>query len=307
MMRKAAATCALLVLASCPAEETPVDPRGFLQEVFRASVACFPSFLGEAEPVFLTAKVDAELEVAVASFERNLDNENVTFVRAAYDRCLEAAKNDDCAVLDDDDGPCATVFRGELNVDEVCAEGTECAPGLSCFQDLDACGVCRPLAVIGDDCTASSCVDGAACDGTVCQPEPEPSSFAEGDLCSLASGCGGVVSGLVCIDGACAPITVVDEGDACEVGPTARLYCRNNTTTHTCAGGTCTARPGLGDACDVAGACDAREAACAEGTCVDEGHPGDACTNGLGCQLGALCKQGVCVALVDAPVPPTCE
>lgn len=291
-------------LASCPAEE-PVDSRAFIEEIFRASVVCFPSFLAEAEPVFLRAQVEAQLEIAVANFERNLENEAVEFSRGAYDACLQATAANDCEAISADDGVCASVFRGTLDEDEACAEPVECAPGLSCFQERDQCGVCRPLAVTGDSCADRPCVDGDFCEEGICRRQPEPSSFAAGDACTPQPGCGGVLSGLACIDLVCQPITIVDVGEACEVGPTSDRYCRDSSTTSFCDNGVCTARPALGEAC--ATFCDISEAICIDGSCVDEGRVGDACASALECQVGSTCEQGACTARVDAPTPPVCD
>jgi hypothetical protein len=293
----------LFVLCSCPEEE--VDPRAFVEEAFRASVVCEPTFLAQAEPIFLRAQAEAQIEISVAGFERSLENEHVTFSRAAYDACFSAAKNNDCEVLDDAKGPCAKIFVGKLDDGDTCAEKVECADGLSCFQDRDACGVCRPLALAGESCADRNCVNDAVCGpDDICVPKPDNESFEEGGPCQN-NNCGGVLTGLVCLANVCSPITIVDEGEACEIGAQADLYCKNSSTTHVCDNGVCTQRPGRGDACT--GVCDLTEAVCVDGSCVDEGEPGDACTSPANCQLGSTCRDGACVALSDAPTPPVCE
>ena len=304
-MRALPALMVLLLGAACPAEE-PVDARVFIEALLGASAACEDSFLAQAEPVFVDAQVQAQVEVSIASFERNLGNEQVEFSRPAYNACLAAARAEECATLQSDTGPCNSVFRGRLDAEEVCAEAVECAPGLSCYQERDACGVCRPNAVPGDTCADRNCAGGSYCDEGTCRAEPAPTQFKEGDECVPASGCGGVLSGLACVDNLCAPMQIVGEGEACDLGLGAVRYCLNSSSTHLCEADLCTRRPGQGSACSASGACDATESACMEGQCVDEGQVGDACTNAFGCQLGARCSAQVCVAFSDVPEPPVC-
>ena len=187
-----------LALTSCPAPNDPngVDGRDFITRIFQASAECFPTFLAQAEPIFLDAQVRAQIDVAVDTFNRDLADAKVEFSRAAYDQCLKAADDRECDAINASSGACASVFRGKLNPGEVCAEGVECATGLSCFQDRDACGDCRVIAVEGRDCTAANCESGTFCnDSHVCQRKPEPQKVHEGDACSLATGCGGLLLG----------------------------------------------------------------------------------------------------------------
>lgn len=315
----------LACATSCPAPEEGVDARAFINEIFDAGVVCFPTFLAEAEPIFLEAQASAQIEAAVATFERQLDDPDVEFSRAAYDRCLEVARDRQCGLLQGDASPCASVFVGTLDDGAVCAENVQCATSLSCVQERDACGVCRPVAIVGESCAENNCVSGAICDQDtqLCRTQPESIVFAAGSECSAAQGCGGLSNGLVCIvqpnqpTGVCADITVVDEGDVCELGLGADLYCRNSSSTHLCTVNpsgnasdplVCSKRPGLGEPCNAVGACDTTESICVDGTCVGEGGaPGDACTNGFGCRLESICQQQVCNALTDTPTPPRCE
>ncbi len=306
MKRIAAVAVVVLSCASCP--EDPPDARAFITALFQASVVCAPSFLAQAEPVFLDAQSRAQIEIAVGTFDRDLQNDKVAFDRASYDACLAAAGDNDCETISAANGPCATVFEGKVDGGGVCAESVECAAGLSCFQDRDACGTCTTIAIEGTSCADHNCADGDFCDDTqVCRAKPAPASFSEGDACSLATGCGGVLSGLACKDGLCAPISIVLEGEACGTDPSSTLYCKDSSSTHFCDGGVCAARPGLGEPCNGAGACDATVAACVDGACVDAGDDGDACENGFGCKLGNTCKSNVCTPLESASQPPACE
>ncbi len=296
----------LLVLATaCPLEE-PVDARVFMEALMAATAACEDSFLVRAEPRFVEAQLAAQVETAIASFERNARNPQVEFSRPAYNACLSAARARDCATLQSDTGPCGSVFRGRADVEQTCAESAECAPGLSCFQERDQCGVCRNNAVEGDACADRNCASGAWCDQGTCAAEPTAAVYVEGDTCAPASGCGGLQTGLACVDLRCVPMLLVAEGEECDVGLGAVRYCVDSSSTHVCEGGACVARPTVGSACSTSGACDATAGACVDGQCVDGGRPGDTCGNAYGCRLGARCTGGVCASLSDVPTPPTC-
>jgi hypothetical protein len=313
----------VMVCASCPAPEEGVDARAFINEIFDAGVVCFPTFLAEAEPVFLEAQALAQIEAAVQTFERQIADPDVEFSRAAYDRCLEVARDRDCELLQGNESPCSSVFVGRLGDGDVCAENVQCGLGLSCVQERDACGVCRTIAIVGESCAENNCVEGALCDEDtqLCRTQPESLVFAVGSECSGAQGCGGLANGLVCVVqpneqlGVCEAVSVVDEGAECELGLGANLYCRNSSTTHLCVTDpdgpgalVCSKRPGVGEPCNGVGACDSTQAVCADGECVGEGGaPGDACTNGFGCRSESICQQQVCNSLLDFPTPPTCE
>lgn len=299
--------CALLaLLPSCPAEEA-VDGRAFIEALLGASSACEDSFLARAEPVFVEAQLAAQVEVSIQTFERNLANPKVEFSRPAYNACLTAARAEECATLSSETGPCSSVFRGKLDADETCAEAVECAPGLSCFQERDQCGVCRPNAVTGDTCADRNCESGAFCDDGTCAAEPSPTQYAEGDTCAAASGCGGMLTGLACVDTQCAPMVLVGETEACDLGIGAVRYCVDSSSTHVCEAGVCSRRPDVGSACTAGGACDATTGACVDGQCLDEGQAGDTCTNGYGCRLGTGCSGGTCSSFTNVPAPPSCE
>ncbi|MCC7073088.1 MAG: hypothetical protein IT383_17330 [Deltaproteobacteria bacterium] len=306
MLRRGLAIGMLVLLAACPAEE-PVDAHAFIGELLAATAACEESFLADAEPIFVEAQLAAQVEIAIVGFERNHANLKVEFSRPAYNACLAAARARECATLTSDTGPCNSVFRGRLNVDETCAEAAECAPGLSCFQERDQCGVCRNNAVVGDTCADRNCAQGGYCDNGTCVAEPTPARFAEGDTCAPASGCGGVLSGLACVDLACAPMTLAGEGEGCDVGLGAVRYCVNSSSTHVCEGELCQPRPSVGSACSATGACDATAAACVDGQCVDGGQVGDTCANAYGCRLGTRCSSGLCSSLTNVPMPPSCD
>src|SRR4051812_30155177 len=79
--------------------EDPTDGRESITAIFNADVVCFPTFLAQAEPVFLDAQARAQIEIGVSTFNRDLNNTNVTFDRASYDACLHAAQNNDCDEL----------------------------------------------------------------------------------------------------------------------------------------------------------------------------------------------------------------
>ena len=319
---RAALVMIALAAAACPAPEEGVDARAFVNEIFDASVVCFPSFLAEAEPVFLRAQALAQIDAAVATFNRQIADPNVEFSRAAYDRCFDVARARDCDLLQGDESPCTSVFVGRLSDGDVCAENVQCASTLSCVQEQAACGVCRPIAILGESCADNNCTSGTFCDDNeLCRTQPDSIVFDVGTQCSAAQGCGGLSAGLVCViepnqpTGTCAPVTIVDEGDVCELGLGADQYCRNSSSTHLCTtnpagnqGLLCSKRPGVGEPCNSVGACDSTVAICVDGACVDEGGiPGNACTNGFGCRRESICQQQVCTALNDIPTPPSCE
>src|SRR5262245_13884305 len=106
-MRSIVVALLALTVSSCPADDTPpddADARAFINALLAASAACDSGFLDEAEPIFVQAQVDAQVEIAIANFERNLANEHVQFVRVAYDQCFAAANDNDCGALQQDQG-----------------------------------------------------------------------------------------------------------------------------------------------------------------------------------------------------------
>ena len=205
-------TAIAFVMASC--DPAPVvDAHAFASALLDATTACEEPFLRQAEPIFFEAQLAAQKQVVEARFADNRANPHVTFSEGAYGACLAAAEAGDCTTLADDAGPCAQVFVGTLGPGDTCAQSVECGGNTSCFQARDACGDCRPAAGLGAGCADQNCGEGLYCTvALVCEPEPSPATFADGDPCNTTVGCGGVTTGLSCVDGLCARIIVVGRG-----------------------------------------------------------------------------------------------
>jgi len=184
----------------------------------------------------------------------------------------------------------------------------DCADGLKCI-DADGNGpVCVAALGVGATCDdfEDACGDGLFCDEDAleCVAREPNVRLTLGDACD--TDCGGVTTGLACVNDACVAITVAQPGQPCDASfqnPTA--WCVNTLSNiNTCLTvggaptGVCTALPAAG-AC-VAGAC-AADAVCNEANaCVAPPGAGQACID-FECAEGFLCEPDteLCVA---APV-----
>lgn len=186
----------------------------------------------------------------------------------------------------------------------------DCADGLKCI-DADGNGsVCVTALALGATCDdfEDACGDGLFCDEDAleCVAVESNGRLALGDACT--TDCGGVTTGLACVNDACVAITVAQPGQPCDASfqnPT--VWCINTlggiNTCLTVGGaptGVCTALPAAGGGACVAGAC-AADAVCNEAdACVAPPGAGQACID-FECAEGFLCEPDteLCVA---APV-----
>jgi hypothetical protein len=214
------------------------------------------------------------------------------------------------------DPSCNDIFPGLVEDGGGCFQSDECVDGLVCRQGDSICGTCVPALDIGDACgenVAGGCDENEGyCDGEVCVAyeveDPEP-TFNAGDTCDAENeGCGNVVvNGLKCIDGACADLEIVGEGDECDLvspfqpGPGTRV-CRDSFTIRALvcdapfdgsAPGTCVPTPAVGEDC-IQGAFCGAAAICEAGVCV-EAPP--ECTTDADCFSDATCNEGACVSV----------
>jgi len=207
-----------------------------------------------------------------------------------------------------------------------------CEVELYCDEEV---GVCQPYAGIGESCGPSSrCSINLKCNYSLATPVCEEFVKGEtaGDACdpTSVSSCGGGValSALACVPdgmlGVCTDVTVVDLGEACNhpnhFYTQANLWCAGAFSTTYCeidyrfGGGTCQARPIVGEECDYQRPC-VNTAFCeypgggGVATCVPAAAEGEPCGAGLPpCQLYLECSaEGVCARSHQFPAnPETC-
>lgn len=213
---------------------------------------------------------------------------------------------------------CADVFRGTQGPGAGCADSAECNRGLVCSTDGEAaCGVCEdadePCGSTGAPCSAGSWCDddverceptvalGAACDrDAACGPEAVCNQTASGAgtcvatfqleadaACSDTLACSG---DLVCVQGRCQPLRVLEAGEPCRneaglLGPCAAgLFCDRSATPPVCArlraeGETCVAYT----SCRNGSYCTSGLFSNEEGVCAPVGAVGDACSGSNEC------------------------
>jgi hypothetical protein len=272
--------------------------------------------LEELEPSAFGQQGDFDVR---AFFEAQLELDGVSINDDNAADCVALLESCD-PVLGEDGGACADLFEGARQDGEGCSASVQCE-SLNCGTDEDVCGVCvtpEPLIAEGEACDPEDdqCDFGLFCDGDVCVAFDEPDNLQAGDPCTEEEGCGGVFAGLGCVDGACAPIEVVQVGGDCQplFGDNVTQHCIDSLSDNVCLDddfdgqGVCTARAGVGESCAenfcVGGlSCNLDTELCEAGP-----GPGEPCDDV--CGEGATCAEnGVCVAfgnLGDACEADTC-
>jgi hypothetical protein len=199
----------------------------------------------------------------------------------------------------------ACAIQGNRTDGEGCSHSWQCMSGYcdlpstsplctgrTCAQQQpSACGICRPRAPQGAECTASGeCELALACSEGLCRQ-----AVGIGQLCDVARPCAGTA---VCRNGVCAGRAAV--GASC--GPTAPCS-RDSFLVCDAASGTCRlppiadtgkpcGEPGLGAVCGPANRC---VAAFETTVCVPRSNVGTPCEpNRPACPRYASCVAGVC-------------
>lgn len=190
--------------------------------------------------------------------------------------------------LMDLEGPCATVWQGQVPAGGSCGFDVEsfvCSPGTRCVLDLSLCGTCKAIADVGETCGGDvTCGADARCSEGFCVARA-----ALGDSCSSLGECR---AGSSCLDDQCQAPHLVGVDEPC--GGTLER-CRYMTR---CVAGTCQPQSLLGELCDAT-------TTCASGFCVEDGQcgpftdPGAVCEEDrTECLLG--CSDGQCAPLASA-------
>lgn len=185
-----------------------------------------------------------------------------------------------------DDARPGLELRADVDDPARCTDDADCAgdvsPGPCERATCRADGTCGLVAVADatpcDD--ADPCTAGDACAGGVCVPGAPDSGAAcdDGDACTRDDRC----DGGSCVGGA--PLTCED-ADACTLGACdPAVGCV--TVPKSCP-------DPVGDPCAM-GRCEPSTGACAFAPRAD----GAACDDGLGCTVGATCRDGACVGFV---------
>jgi hypothetical protein len=204
--------------------------------------------------------------------------------------CRQHLEQVECqAQLQDLDGGCGQMWRGQRPVSAACGVGVEsfiCQEGATCRVGLDFCGTCVAAGAAGEPCAeGNACVAGAACVEGTCVARSAP-----GQACSQAQPC---VVGASCEGGVCQGFTVVALGEACD---------RANRCPYKseCVQGVCVEAALQGEPCTPAGCASGR---CQGGVCVAPAQQGDPCQEDQEC-LSGLCAQGVCAGSLSGCVAP---
>ncbi len=123
----------------------------------------YAAYLPET-PSECRASVVADIRATWDALVPFVDGGEVAFVRAEFDRCVQAFGD---AEADCDLGPaplaCTAMFHGGIRSGGACGVSQVCRPGLWCDAKLGGCGTCQPYAANGEDCSASACAPGLDC------------------------------------------------------------------------------------------------------------------------------------------------
>lgn len=234
------------------------------------------------------------------TFDRRRAGDSIRLGRLAYDpdaagRCLQGGRDAECSAPPFLDPSCGKVFTGLVGENGVCTSPYDCAGGAACREPQCAAGCCvgtcapppgpvapMPLSPVGGKCnTHDDCVDTAYCevDGR-CHEMPRRA----GDHCLW--GC--YFGDLFCEVNSERCTLYAKIGEACG----AQALC--NDSYSFCDGGTCRARPGLGEACDeTTRRCVGGMFCSAEGKCAARGSAGAPCSGDAQCDVA--CEAGTCV------------
>lgn len=224
--------------------------------------------------------------------------------------CLTAYRDRDCAWLGGGIGPaavCDDVFTGTKPADVPCFHDEECTGDSFCETQAcaDGCctGVCKAKAAPvadGGDCSAAPCADGGYCrldgaGGARCT-----AVAAAGTACTAVDGCG---PDALCHGGLCVALAADDAACDPAIGAAA---CAGIDRWCDPASSTCARRVAVGESCASHAQC-IEAATCGGGTCVARPGLGDPCgeTASRGGCLGELaCLGGVCTATAVEAVCP---
>lgn len=222
---------------------------------------------------------------------------------------------------------CYTLNRG-AGPSNFAGEGVPCGPcvGFGCCSfDLACVDVCTRTVGLGGVCDARRpCSGGASCIAGVCS-FPPGAHF--GESCSSTQPCAHGLTCRVCLGGPNQCVAVADAPARHHVGCACTTDADCPADVAVCAGGTCTLRPVLGEACSASGPPCLFSRCDATGTCArldtGEGPCGAAtdCASGLVCVVTATAVpassttcvpplglgQGTCVGDLDCDVGLVCS
>jgi hypothetical protein len=221
---------------------------------------------------------------------------------AAAGECLTAYRDAACAWVGGAIGPaavCDQVFTGTKPADVPCFHDEECTGDSFCETQAcaDGCcgGVCKakaaPVAIDGD-CSAAPCVTGAYCRQDGAGTATCTAVAAAGTACTSVDGCG--PDGL-CHAGLCVALAADDAACDPDLGAAA---CAGIDRWCDPASSICARRAAVGDSCASPAQC-IEGATCGGGTCVARPGLGDPCgesATGGGCLGELACLAGVCAA-----------
>jgi hypothetical protein len=186
---------------------------------------------------------------------------------------------------------CHGVLGPSVEVGGTCFGDEECVGG-ACIG-ADCGGTCVAFASPGAPCRASGGTPGETCDPTVqfcdgtCQRKR-----GQGADCTADEQC---LFAFVCVDGKCADIPRVKDGDVCSaMGPPCQdgSYCDGN--------GLCAPQLAGGQTCPTQQYACSDGNTCIAGTCAPWLDTGGACVatvdNSGGCAFGVACSGGACGA-----------
>jgi len=268
-------------------------------------------------------------EYYALTYEALLSRPHITLENSVAADCLAALNANDCDIISGANQVCNEMLVGSLEEGDICGSG-ECGSGLDCNRGTE-CGVCEPVAGLGEDCSLDRCENGFICNNNVC--EVAAPGIQAGDACEFQCGFGNF-DGLACVDQVCVEIEIVDLGGTCG---TPDLYCRDLQSLTNCVDNVCTLRPEVGEACSDGiqcengsfcdidtqicveysqigesceeRACDFFLARCNFDTSVCEALPGEGetCTDSF-CTEGTFCgSRGTCESFDDPSSRLICE
>ncbi len=191
--------------------------------------------------------------------------------------------------LQDLDGPCALMWRGEQQVGAPCGFDVEsfvCGPTTQCRLAPDFCGTCAAVVADGADCAGDNvtCARTSSCESGVCVARARV-----GDACTDQTTC---VLGARCTDGSCAGAHYVGVGDSCD-------FDRRCPYASACIAGTCVRSSELDGECGANRSCDSGTCDADSARCVAFHAQSSACDASAQCQTG-VCIEGFCSALPGA-------
>jgi hypothetical protein len=271
------------------------------------------------------ARIQGRFDLACGS---ELGLPGLTFDASAFEACASAIKASGCSVIAELNGPCGFASSGTLVAGTACVTDSQCQSG-DCSAGEEgpdggtlACGMCAPLAELGQPCTGA-CVKGATCVSTgttgTCvavtygaagaKCDDQQTQCNSGLVCNLALGtCAAPAgTGTACLDEsdcqaglACPDVgghgtcqSPAQSGGACEYDQDCAPPLGCDDDVHQC--GTIT-WASAGQACSgsvkcLVGTCPAQTAGSMCPAVVGDGQP---CTDQSTCDTFAQCTGGIC-------------